>query len=287
MTTGLPPNVGVCLKAEHYEQALAPERVPAWFEVHAENYMGDGGPAHMWLDRARAEVPLSIHGVGLSIGSAAGPDPDHLERLCRVVRRFEPAAVSEHLAWSTHEGLFFNDLLPLPYDDETLGRVADHVDLVQNRLGRQILLENPSSYLRFDRDEYPEVEFLAEISRRSGCGLLLDVNNVHVSATNLGDNAEAYLDAFPLDRVGEIHLAGHAVETDTDGRPLLIDTHDREVCDAVWKLYEHTVLKTGPVPTLIEWDARIPEWPVLVRQAELADRCMKQAGTGQRHAVTG
>lgn len=287
MTTGLPPNAGVCLKAEHYEQALAPERVPAWFEVHAENYMGDGGPAHHWLDRARTRVPLSIHGVGLSIGSAAGPDPDHLERLCRVVRRFEPAAVSEHLAWSTHEGLFFNDLLPLPYDDETLGRVADHVDLVQNRLGRQILLENPSSYLRFDRDEYPEVEFLAEISRRSGCGLLLDVNNVHVSATNLGDNAEAYLDAFPLDRVGEIHLAGHAVETDTDGRPLLIDTHDREVCDAVWKLYEHTVRKTGPVPTLIEWDARIPEWPVLVRQAELADRCMKQAGTGQRHAVTG
>lgn len=287
MTTGLPPNAGVCLKAEHYEQALAPERVPAWFEVHAENYMGDGGPAHLWLDRARARVPLSIHGVGLSIGSAAGPDPDHLERLCRVVRRFEPAAVSEHLAWSTHEGLFFNDLLPLPYDDETLGRVADHVDLVQNRLGRQILLENPSSYLRFDRDEYPEVEFLAEISRRSGCGLLLDVNNVHVSATNLGDNAEAYLDAFPLDRVGEVHLAGHAVETDTDGRPLLIDTHDREVCDAVWKLYEHTVLRTGPVPTLIEWDARIPEWPVLVRQAELADRCMKQAGTRSQHAVTG
>ncbi|MXX16731.1 MAG: DUF692 domain-containing protein [Gammaproteobacteria bacterium] len=287
MTTGLPPNAGVCLKPEHYEQALAPERVPAWFEVHAENYMGDGGPAHLWLDRARARVPLSIHGVGLSIGSAAGPDPDHLERLCRVVRRFEPAAVSEHLAWSTHEGLFFNDLLPLPYDDETLGRVADHVDLVQNRLGRQILLENPSSYLRFDRDEYPEVEFLAEISRRSGCGLLLDVNNVHVSATNLGDSAEAYLDAFPLDRVGEIHLAGHAVETDTDGRPLLIDTHDREVCDAVWKLYEHTVLRTGPVPTLIEWDARIPEWSVLVRQAELADRCMDEAGTRPPHAVTG
>ncbi len=287
MNTGLPSNAGVCLKAEHYEQALAPERVPAWFEVHAENYMGDGGPVHRWLDRARARVPLSIHGVGLSIGSAAGPDPDHLERLCRVVRRFEPAAVSEHLAWSTHEGLFLNDLLPLPYDDETLGRVSDHVDLVQNRLGRQILLENPSSYLRFDRDEYPETAFLAELSRRSGCGLLLDVNNVYVSATNLGDCAESYLDAFPLDRVGEIHLAGHAVETDTDDRPLLIDTHDREVCDAVWKLYEHTVHKTGPVPTLIEWDARIPEWRVLVRQAELADRRMEQVGTRVRHAVSG
>ena len=287
MTDRLPLRVGVCLKADHYREALASERMPAWFEVHAENYMGDGGPVHRWLDRAREKVPLSIHGVGLSIGSATGLDPDHLERLCRVVRRFEPTAVSEHLAWSSHDGLFLNDLLPLPYDDETLGRVCDHIDLVQNRLGRKILLENPSTYLRFDRSEFPETAFLAEVSRRSGCALLLDINNVHVSATNLGESAADYLDAFPLDRVAEIHLAGHAEETDDDGLPLLIDTHDREVCDAVWKLYERTLRRTGPLPTLIEWDARIPEWQVLMRQAEQAGRRMEHALSGGGHAVAG
>lgn len=287
MTTTLPPGTGTCLKAEHYDSAAEnAERIP-WFEVHAENYMGDGGPAHWWLDRIRRDTPISIHGVGMSIGSAAGLDAEHLERLARVVERFEPSAISEHLAWSSHDHVFLNDLLPLPYTGEVLDRICRHVDQVQHRLDRTIMLENPSTYIRFRDNDYTETAFLDEISRRTGCALLLDVNNVHVSATNQGFSPADYIDRFPLDRVGEIHLAGHASETDTDGRPLLIDSHDREVSDPVWALFRHTLNRSGPLPTLIEWDAEIPPWKTLVHQAQLGDRLIASTLRAESHVLAG
>jgi len=264
MDVSLPTRAGTSLKAEHYRNATESKVAPSWFEVHAENYMGDGGPAHWWLDKVRQSTPISLHGVGMSIGSENGLDRNHLDRLAAVVNRFEPAAVSEHLAWSSHG--------PLPYNRETLDRICSHVEQVQNRIGRTILLENPSTYIEFESSEYTEMAFLSEISRRSGCGLLLDVNNVFVSANNQGYDATKYLDEFPLDRVGEIHLGGHEAELLEDASKLLIDTHDREVSDAVWELYAYALKKAGPVPTLIEWDANIPEWDVLSQQAELANK---------------
>ncbi len=287
MTGMLPVSAGVSLKPEHYPHALAPEREPSWFEVHAENYMGNGGPSHRVLDRLRADVPLSIHGVGLSIGSADGLDPDHLARLRTVVRRFQPAMVSEHLAWSSHDGIFLNDLLPLPYNQETLDRVCSHIDLTQMQLGQEILLENPSTYLQFLGSEYSEPDFLAEISRRTGCLLLLDLNNVFVSACNQGYNAVEYLSQFPLDRVAEVHLAGHTVETSEAGHSVLIDSHDCAVCDAVWGLYCDTLNRTGPLPTLIEWDANIPEWQMLVQQAERANRYLASLEADPEYALPG
>jgi len=233
MDVSLPTRAGTSLKADHYRNATESAVTPSWFEVHAENYMGDGGPAHWWLDKVRQNTPISLHGVGMSIGSENGLDCSHLDRLARVVKRFEPAAVSEHLAWSSHGGIFFNDLLPLPYNRETLDRICSHVEQVQDRIGRTILLENPSTYIEFESSEYTEMAFLSEVSRRSGCGLLLDVNNVFVSANNQGYDATEYLDEFPLDRVGEIHLGGHETELLGDASTLLIDTHDREVSDAV------------------------------------------------------
>ena len=271
MNTTLPLRAGTCLKADHYRLAAQANDHSTWFEVHAENYMGDGGPAHWWLDKVRQNTPISLHGVGMSIGSESGLDDSHLDRFAAVISRFAPAAVSEHLAWSTHDGVFFNDLLPLPYNRTTLDRVCNHIDQVQEQIGRTILLENPSSYLQFESSEYSETSFLSEVSKRSGCGLLLDINNVFVSAHNLGFSAHGYLDAFPLERVGEIHLAGHETEQSADGTSVKIDTHDREVSDSVWALYDYVLSKTGALPTLIEWDADIPEWEVLSQQAALAN----------------
>ena len=285
MDATLPFRAGINLKAEHYRNAIESKATPCWFEVHAENYMGDGGPTHWWLDKIRQHKPISLHGVGMSIGSENGLDHSHLDRLAAVVNRFEPASVSEHLAWSSHNGIFFNDLLPLPYHRKTLDRVCRHVDLVQNRIGRPILLENPSTYIEFENSDYAETTFLSEVSRRSGCGLLLDINNVFVSAHNQGDDPIEYLDEFPLENVGEIHLAGHATERHEDASTLLIDTHDREVCDAVWSLYSYTLKKAGPIPTLIEWDANIPEWDVLSHQAELANKQIDSIPKGATHAI--
>ena len=247
--------------------------------------MGDGGPAHWWLDKVRKDSPISLHGVGMSIGSESGLDHSHLDRLAAVVKRFEPAAVSEHLAWSSHGGMFFNDLLPIPYNRVSLDRVCGHVEQVQDRIGRAILLENPSNYVEFESSEYTEASFLSEVSRRSGCGLLLDINNVYVSAHNQGYDANTYLDEFPLEKVCEIHLAGHAVEPDGDASTVLIDTHDCEVSDAVWDLYAWTLKKTGPMPTLIEWDANVPEWDVLSRQVELANHKLHSICREAAHAV--
>jgi uncharacterized protein len=262
--------VGVGLKHEHADDVLSGGHGIDFFEVHAENYMGDGGPPHHMLGEVRARYPLSLHGVGLSIGSAGGLDRAHLARLRRLVDRYQPRLFSEHLAWSTHDGRFLNDLLPLPYNSETLARICAHVDEVQDCLGMRMLLENPATYVAFETSDVSEVEFLAAVAARTGCGLLLDVNNVYVAATNHGFEPMAYIDAFPLDRVGEIHLAGFAEDRDDENARLLIDAHGTPVADAVWALYRRTIARCGPVPTLIERDNDIPPFAALAAEAARA-----------------
>jgi uncharacterized protein (UPF0276 family) len=264
-------SVGVGFKPEHFDAIVDSRPELGFFEVHAENYMGLGGAPHRRLDAIRELYPLSLHGVGLSIGSPGPLDQTHLQRLAAVAKRFEPAVVSEHLAWSTHEGAFFNDLLPLPYTGETLARVSEHIDEVQNALGRRMLLENPSTYVVFAESTWAETDFLREIARRTGCGLLLDVNNVFVSAVNHGFDPDGYLADFPLSAVGEIHLAGYAEDADDAGLPLLIDAHNSPVRDAVWTLYASAIRRIGPRPTLIEWDNDVPAWPTLLGEARRAE----------------
>ena len=273
----IPARAGVGLKAQHYGDILDGRPDIGWFEIHAENYMGDGGPPHHFLSRIREAYPLSLHGVGLSIGAARPLDREHLARLKAVNDRYEPGLFSEHLAWSTHNDTYFADLLPVPYTEETLQRVADHIDEVQDVMGRRMLLENPSTYLAFETSTMSELEFLIRLTNKTGCGLLLDVNNVFVSATNQGYSPEAYIDAFPLGAVGEIHLAGHAEDRDETGATLLIDAHDRHVADPVWALYRRVIGRTGPVPTLIEWDANVPDWATLLAEARAAEEVMVDA----------
>ncbi len=270
----LPRRAGVGLKPEHYGDILTQMPGMGFFEVHAENYMGEGGLPHRALSQIRQNYPLSVHGVGLSIGAEGGLDADHLARLKKVVDRYQPGMVSEHLAWSTHDSVFLNDLLPLPYTREVLNRVVAHIDQVQTALGRQILLENPSTYVAFANSEMSETDFIAEVRKRSGCGLLLDVNNVFVSATNQHYSPQGYIDAFPLEHVAEIHLGGHAIDSDDSGETLLIDAHDREVSDPVWQLYAYVLERTGRLPTLIEWDNDIPSWDVLAGDAARAEAVM-------------
>ncbi len=285
----LPPRAGAGLKTEHIDAILSDDYRIGFLEVHAENYMGDGGPAHRALAAIRSEFPLSVHGVGLSIGSEGGINKDHLERLARVVERYEPAMVSEHLAWSSHDAGYFNDLLPLPYNSQTLDRVVSHISQIQDRLKRPILLENPSTYVAFEQTTMSETDFIREIALKSGCGLLLDINNVFVSATNHGWKPMHYLRDFPLELVEEIHLAGHAEDVDDEGDLLLIDAHDRPVSEAVWKLYEIVISQAGAIPTLVEWDNDVPDWPVLRREARLADAILDRLGPasllGSRHAA--
>jgi uncharacterized protein (UPF0276 family) len=274
----LPPSPGVGYKPAHFEALMADPGPVAWIEVHAENYLGGGGRPLAQLDALRERFALSIHGVGLSIGGEAPLDRDHLGRLRRLCERVAPASFSEHLAWSTHDGGFLNDLLPLPYTAATLARVARHIDEVQEALGRRMLLENPSSYLAFAESTWSETDFLAEIARRTGCGLLLDVNNVFVSATNLAISPEAYIEAFPVAHVAEIHLGGHDEQQDDLGAPLLIDTHDRDVAAPVWALLDRALARTGPQPVLIEWDSSLPDWPVLRGEAARAGAALALAG---------
>jgi uncharacterized protein len=275
----IPPRAGVGLKPEHYREVLETSPDIGWFEVHPENYMGSGGPPHHYLERIRERYPLSLHGVGLSIGGVDPLDHTHLARLKGIADRYEPGLFSEHLAWSTHEGAYLGDLLPLPYTEETLIHVAAHVDEAQGVLSRRMLIENPSTYVRFADSEMSEIEFLAGLAERTGCGLLLDINNVYVSAINHDYDCAAYIEAFPMEHVGEIHLAGHAEMQDDMGEALLIDSHDRLVRDAVWRLYAHAIGRSGPVPTLIEWDSNIPEWPVLFTEARRAERIMQDRRT--------
>ncbi len=251
------------------------------------NYMGDGGPPHHYLTRIRELYPLSLHGVGLSIGAAGRLDREHLARLRGLTDRYEPQSFSEHLAWSTHDTGYMNDLLPLPYTEETLACVAAHVEEVQEALGRPILIENPSTYVAFADPEMTETGFLAALAARTGCGLLLDVNNVFVSAANHGFDPAGYIDAFPLHLVGEMHLAGHAAETDDSGAPLLIDSHDRRVADPVWALYERAISAAGPKPTLVEWDSDLPDWPVLASEARRAEAVMLAAAIPERRGALG
>lgn len=271
----LPRRAGVSLKPEHYSQILSERPDVGWFEVHPENYMGAGGPPHRYLTAIREHFPLSLHGVGLSIGSAGRLDPAHIARLRALVDRYDPAQVSEHLAWSTHDDGFLNDLLPLPYTTETLDTVCEHIDEVQTALRRCILLENPATYIVFPESTYDEIAFLEAIVQRTGCGLLLDVNNVYVSSTNHNRSPEDYIDRFPLAHVGEIHLAGHAEDTDDNGARLLIDSHDRQVIDDVWQLYSRAIARSGALPTLIEWDSDIPAWPVLLGEAQRAEAVLR------------
>jgi uncharacterized protein (UPF0276 family) len=273
----LPLAPGVGYKPQHFSAILDAPGAVGWLEIHAENYMGDGGRPLAQLRALAERFPISVHGVGLSIGGERRLDRDHLARLARLVGWLEPASFSEHLAWSTHDAGFLNDLLPLPYTAATLTRVADHIDEVQEALGRRMLLENPSTYLAFAESTMSETEFLAELVRRTGCGLLLDVNNVFVSATNQQTDALTYLEAFPLDAVGEIHLGGHDEDADDAGAPLLIDSHGRAVADPVWTLYAHTIARGGPRPTLIEWDNDVPDWPMLAAEAARAGRVLAEA----------
>jgi uncharacterized protein (UPF0276 family) len=267
----IPLRAGVGLKPQHYRDILDGAPDIGWFEIHAENYMGAGGPPHAYLTAIRERYPVSLHGVGLSIGGSGPLDKDHLARLKALIDRYQPSLFSEHLAWSSHDTVYLNDLLPLPYTDETLATVCDHVDEVQETLQFRMLLENPSTYVAFAETSMSEVDFLREIVRRTGCGLLLDVNNVFVQAANHGIDATAYLDSFPAAHVGEIHLGGHAEDADDDGSALLIDDHGRAVADPVWRLYAHALSRTGVQPTLIEWDNDVPDWPTLFAEAKRAD----------------
>jgi uncharacterized protein len=271
-----PSGCGIGLRAPHVAEIV--ERRPAigWLEVHAENYMG-GGPAVRAIERLRADYPLSIHGVGLSLGSAEGISAAHLERLARLVERLEPAVVSEHLSWSVTAGAYLNHLLPLPYTDEALEVLCANVARAQDRLRRRLLVENPSGYLRFRDSSIPEPDFLNALARRTGCGLLCDVNNVYVTCANLGGDATAWLDALDPAAVGEIHLAGHAVN-DADGRTVLIDDHGSPVADSVWRLFEHALRRFGPMPTLIEWDTDVLALNVLLGEAAKASRWLEEAG---------
>lgn len=264
------------LKAEYYRVVLETRPGVGWFEVHPENYMIEGGPPLRYLEAVRRDHPLSLHGVGMSLGSPDPPPRDHLDRFKALIERFEPFAVSEHLSWSRIGDRFFADLLPVPMTREALDVTAANVACAQDRLGRRLLVENPSTYLRFGHEEIPEPEFLTELSRRTGCGLLLDVNNLFVCASNHEFDPLAWLDAFALDAVEEIHLAGHAVD-DADGWPLRVDDHGSPVIEEVWTLYREVIRRRGAVPTLIERDANLPPFEALLAEARQADRIAREA----------
>lgn len=274
----IPARAGIGLRAEHYDAVLETRPPVGWLEVHSENYFGAGGKPLDYLERIRAHYPLSLHGVGLSIGSTDPLDHRHLAKLKNLIRRFEPALVSEHLSWGSVGGRYLNDLLPLPYTEEALYHLVARVARLQDALGRSILIENPSSYLQYVESTIPEWAFLAELAERTGCGVLLDVNNVYVSARNHGFDAGAYLRAIPRRVVREIHLAGFTVNRCDDGE-ILIDTHSRPVWPAVWALFRQAVHRFGRIPTLIEWDTDLPELAVLVDEARRADAILEE-----RHA---
>lgn len=281
--SALPARAGLGLKPEHYADILDGRPDIGFFEVHAENYMGDGGPPHRALEAIADRYPLSLHGVGLSIGASGPLDKAHLARLRKLVERYRPQSFSEHLAWSSHGTGFLNDLLPLPYTGETLERVAAHVDETQQALGRRMLLENPSTYLLFEESTIDEIDFLASVAARTGCGLLLDVNNVMVSAVNHRLDPFAYVDRFPVELAGEIHLGGYDEAVDGAGDRLLIDAHASAVKDDVFALYEHTLRRAGPLPTLVEWDNEAPDFPTLAAEGRRVEAALAAARNHPRH----
>jgi uncharacterized protein (UPF0276 family) len=275
----LPAACGIGLRAQHHLDVLADAPRVGWFEAHAENYFADGGARIACLEGIRARYPLSLHGVGLSLGGTDPLDHEHLAKLQRAVRRFEPALVSEHLCWSSAAGRHANDLLPLPYTEEALANVSARIGIVQDRLGRRILLENVSSYLEFECSRMSEWEFLVAVATHSGCGILLDINNIYVSACNHRFDAGAYVRAIPRELVGELHLAGHT-RVAAGERDLLIDTHSAPVAEPVWRLYELALDHLGPIPTLIEWDADLPPLAALVSEADRANAILGSARAG-------
>ena len=279
----IPARAGIGLRHAHFRPMLEMRPPVGWLEVHSENYLGGGEPLHH-LERLRHDYPISLHGVGLSLGTDGPLDREHLERIAALARHIDPALISEHLSWSIADGIYLNDLLPLPYTEEALLVVCDHVGEMQDALGRRILIENPSSYLRFSHSVIPECDFLAEIVRRSGCGLLCDVNNIFVSARNHGFDSHRYLAALPVEAIGEIHLAGHSVR-EIDGREIRIDDHGSAVIDAVWSLYVEALGRLGRIPTLIEWDSNVPELPVLLAEAEKAEQILANAPDRAGHDI--
>ncbi len=270
----IPAAAGIGLRAEHYQVVLERRPGVAWLEVHSENYFGAGGRPLHYLEQIRAHYPLSLHGVGLSLGSTDPLDTRHLEKLKALIGCFNPALVSEHLSWSSVGERYLNDLLPLPYTEEALTHMVARIGAVQEWLGRQILVENPSTYLQYEHSTIPEGEFIAELARQSGCGILLDVNNLYVSARNHGFDPAGYLASIPPERVQEVHLAGYTVNRFDDGE-ILIDSHNRPVCEAVWALYGEALRWLGPRPTLIEWDQNLPALEVLAAEAARADRFLE------------
>jgi len=294
LVSPIPARAGIGLKAQHYQEIIDTKPDIGWLEVHSENYMCAGGPTQNWLNAMRERYPISLHGVGMSLGTAGPLDSAHLERLVALERHVEPGWVSEHLSWSIAAGVYLNDLIALPYTEETLGVFSEHVGEMQDALNRRVLIENPSSYLRYAHSVIPEPEFLLEVTRLSGCAVLLDVNNVFVSAMNHGFDPVQYLDQIPAELIGEIHLGGHS-QTVIDGRTIRIDDHGSRVCDEVWNLYAHLIARVGPTPTLIEWDSNIPELDVLVAEAAKADAIMaklhqfafRQTSEEVRHANPG
>ena len=272
----IPARAGIGLRFQHHRAVIEDKPPVAWLEVHTENYMGGGAPLRD-LDVIRREYPISLHGVGLSLGSAEGLDLGHLGRIRRVVERVEPALVSEHLSWSTSGGVYLADLLPLPMTEEALEAVCHHVDQTQSCLRRRILVENPSTYLRFRHSTIAEWEFLAAVAARTGCGILCDVNNIYVSAANHGWHASDYLTALPSSAVGEIHLAGHSIRELDGGRVLRIDDHGSRVIPEVWQLYSEALSLFGPVPSLIEWDTDVPPLDTLLDEAARAEALLRGA----------
>jgi len=279
----IPARAGIGLRFQHHQPVLDTRPDVAWMEVHTENYMGGGTPLK-YLDAIRRDTPISLHGVGLSLGSAEGVDPAHLERIRRVAERVEPGLMSEHIAWNLVGGTYLADLLPLPMTEEALDVVCRHVEQTQSYLKRRILVENPSTYVAFGNSIIPEWEFMATVAARTGCGILCDVNNICVSAHNHGWDASGYLAALPPEAVGEIHLAGHSIRTFADGSSLRIDDHGSEVSEEVWTLYRQAVARFGAVPTLIEWDNEIPLLDVLLDEARHAEQVIAAWQEGNDHA---
>jgi len=271
----IPARAGIGLRSRHHREVLNSQAQIAWLEVHSENYFGKGGAPLRILESIRTDIPISLHGVGMSLGSVDDPDHRHLRQLKDLITRIEPGLVSEHLCWSSFGGRYLNDLAPLPYTDATLAYLSTRIAEVQDFLGRQILIENPSSYLEYAFSSYSESAFLNELARRSGCGILLDINNVYVSCVNHGWNASSYLQDIAAGQVAEIHLAGHTVKPVGNGH-ILIDTHNCAVSETVWQLYQTALQRLGSVPTLIEWDADIPAWQVLVDEAAKADAYLEK-----------
>ncbi len=271
----IPAKAGIGLRFRHHQPVTEAHPDVAWFEVHAENYMG-GGTVPRYLDMIRRDYPISLHGVGLSLGSADGLDTAHLERLRHLVDRVEPGLISEHLSWSATAGTYLADLLPLPMTEEALTIVCRHVDQVQAHLKRRILIENPSTYLLFRHSTIPEWEFMAHIAHRTGCGILCDINNIYVSACNHGWDAQTYLAALPPAAIGEIHLAGHSIRELGEGRTLRIDDHGSRVAPQVWALYREALARFGPIPTLIEWDTNVPALEILMQEAAVAEAILEE-----------